>query len=80
MERSKILLYINVIFAGGSLIFDDEQASVELHAQYILIMDGGLLQVLTLVKSFLKGGCDYLVSVKHRISGEYGRLICDYSC
>ena len=34
-----------MIFAGGKLIFDDGK-DIELQAEYILILNGGLLQVI----------------------------------
>ena len=45
-----VLFFLHCV--GGKLIFDDDQASVELHAQYILIMDGGVLQVGVFANSY----------------------------
>ncbi|XP_072025340.1 fibrocystin-L-like [Amphiura filiformis] len=42
-----------VLIQGGCLIFDDEQASITLKAEYILIVDGGCLQIGTEEEPYL---------------------------
>ncbi len=40
-------------FSGGKLIFDDAGVDLELHAERILVTDGGLLQVGTEAEPFM---------------------------
>lgn len=40
-----MMTYPDRLYSGGELIFDPESAFLELHAEYIVVLGGGRLQV-----------------------------------